>query len=86
MSEEQMSFASHPRSNRRPTPRRIYPAESDSAALRVDISPTGISTQPDVAIVAIDDPKSADDRERGTDRHVTFASRSTRPTAARRAG
>jgi len=47
-----------------PAPRRIYPAESDPAALRVDISPTGISTPPDVAIVAIDDPKSGAERER----------------------
>jgi hypothetical protein len=47
-----------------PAPRRIYLAESDPAALRVDISPTGISTPPDVAIVAIDDPKSGAERER----------------------
>jgi hypothetical protein len=33
-------------------PSRIYPAGSDPAALRVDISPTGILTPPDVAIVA----------------------------------
>jgi hypothetical protein len=47
-----------------PAPRRIFPAASDPAALRVDISPTGISTPPDVAIVAIDDPKSGAERER----------------------
>ena len=43
-------------------PRRIYPA--DPAALRVDVSPTGISSPPDIAIIAIDDPKFGDDRER----------------------
>jgi hypothetical protein len=34
--------------------RRIYPAEDDPAALRVELSPAGISTPPDVSIIAID--------------------------------
>jgi hypothetical protein len=34
--------------------RRIYPAESDPGALRIELSRTGISSPPDVAIVAID--------------------------------
>lgn len=45
-------------------PRRIYPSEDNPAAVRVDISPTGISTPPDIAIIAIDDPKYGDERER----------------------
>jgi hypothetical protein len=37
--------------------RRIYPAADDPAALRVEISPAGISALPDVAIIATDNPK-----------------------------
>jgi hypothetical protein len=43
--------------------RRIYPADDDPAALRVEISPAGISAPPDVAIIAIDNPKYGDERE-----------------------
>jgi hypothetical protein len=43
--------------------RRIYPAGDDPAALRVEISPAGISAPPDVAIIAIDNPKYGDERE-----------------------
>jgi hypothetical protein len=34
--------------------RRIFPAENDPGALRVEMSAAGISTPPDVAIIAID--------------------------------
>jgi hypothetical protein len=35
-------------------PRRIYPAEDDPVALRVEMSPVGISAPPDVSITATD--------------------------------
>jgi hypothetical protein len=35
-------------------PRRIYPAEDDPAALRVEMSPAGISALPDISIIATD--------------------------------
>jgi hypothetical protein len=44
--------------------RRIYPAENDPAALRVELAPRpGIAVPPDVAIVVVDDPKHGDERE-----------------------
>jgi hypothetical protein len=46
-----------------PAPRHIYPAEGDPGALRVEISPAGISAPPNVALIAIDDPKYGDERE-----------------------
>ncbi len=47
-----------------PGARRIYPADSDPAALRVAMSPAGISAPPAIAIIAIDDPKFGEERER----------------------
>jgi hypothetical protein len=38
----------------KPELRRIYPAENDPAALRVEMSPAGISTSPDVSLIATD--------------------------------
>ena len=46
-----------------PEPRHLYPAEGDPGALRVEISPAGISAPPDVAIIAIDDAKFGAERE-----------------------
>jgi hypothetical protein len=61
-----------------PEPRRIYPADADPAAVRVDISPTGISSPPDIAIIAIDDPKFGDDRERPPVKIVLSQTQATR--------
>jgi hypothetical protein len=66
-----------------PAPRRIYPAESDPAALRVDISPTGTARRRDRSDRRSEIRRRA--RTPGADRHVSGASRSTRPAAARRA-
>jgi len=35
-------------------PRRIYPAEDEPTALRVEMSPAGISAPPDISIIATD--------------------------------
>jgi hypothetical protein len=47
-----------------PAARHLYPDASDPGALRVEISPAGISAPPDVALIAIDDAKFGAERER----------------------
>jgi hypothetical protein len=46
-----------------PDVRRLYRAENDPAALRIELAPAGIAAPPDVAIVVVDDPKLGDERE-----------------------
>jgi hypothetical protein len=46
-----------------PDVRRLYRAENDPAALRIELAPAGIAAPPDVAIVVVDDEKLGDERE-----------------------
>jgi hypothetical protein len=44
-------------------PRRLYPAEDDPSALRVELSLQGVSAR-GVALIVTDDPAADDERER----------------------
>jgi hypothetical protein len=46
-----------------PAPRRLYPAEDDPGALRVELSLQGVSAR-GVALIVTDDPAAGAERER----------------------
>jgi hypothetical protein len=61
--------------------RRIYPAEHDPAALRIEMSPAGISATSGVSI-NVTDGGTRRKRDAGEDRHVASASCRPRPAAS----